>query len=92
MMDKLEIIRHAEKIGTFETSILPYEDCCTLFVPKSPATNPNLRIVEKAEAQMGGELERLIQEAVDTTETVVLTATGRSGRKTGAEQEQDRWF
>ena len=49
MMDKQEIIDRSVQIGTFETSILPFEDCCTLFVPKSPSTNPNLRIVERTE-------------------------------------------
>ncbi|MBB6729684.1 tRNA uracil 4-sulfurtransferase ThiI [Cohnella zeiphila] len=78
MMDKQEIIEIAGRIGTFETSILPYEDCCTLFVPKSPATNPNLRIVEKAERMLGGELERLIDEAVNGTETIVMTSKGRA--------------
>ena len=46
-MDKNEIIRIARQIGTYDTSILPFEDCCTLFVPKSPSTNPNLKVVEK---------------------------------------------
>ncbi|TJY43402.1 tRNA 4-thiouridine(8) synthase ThiI [Cohnella pontilimi] len=89
MMDKLEIIRIAEKIGTFETSILPYEDCCTLFVPKSPATNPNLRIVEKAEDQLGEELDRLVEQAVATVETIELTAESRSDAPAPAEE---RWF
>jgi len=90
MMDKQEIIRIAEKIGTFETSILPYEDCCTLFVPKSPATNPNLRIVEKVEAELGAELQRLIDEAAAGTETVELTEKSRSDVQ--AAQAEDRWF
>ena len=52
MMDKNDIINIAMDIGTFETSILPYEDCCTLFVPKSPTTNPNLKIIEKVETSI----------------------------------------
>lgn len=91
MMDKLEIIRIAEKIGTYETSILPYEDCCTLFVPKSPATNPNLRIVDKVEAQLGAELDRLVEEAVAGTETIVLTEKSRSDVR-AAQASEDRWF
>lgn len=79
MMDKQEIIRHAERIGTYETSILPFEDCCTLFVPKSPATNPNLRIVEKVESMLGSELETLIEAAIAGTETIVMTPSGRAG-------------
>jgi tRNA uracil 4-sulfurtransferase len=89
MMDKLEIIRLAEKIGTYETSILPFEDCCTLFVPKSPSTNPNLRIVQRAEAQLGEELHRLEEQAVATTETIQLTEAGRSDAPEAAEE---RWF
>ncbi len=89
MMDKLEIIRIAEKIGTYETSILPYEDCCTLFVPKSPATNPNLRIIEKIEQQLGDELSRLIEEAVSGTELVSLTENGRSDVQAAS---TDKWF
>lgn len=89
MMDKQEIITMAERIGTFATSILPYEDCCTLFVSKSPATNPNLRIVEKLEAAMGDELNALVEAAVEGTETIVVTSTTRSDKKAAGE---DRWF
>lgn len=89
MMDKLEIIRIAEKLRTYETSILPYEDCCTLFVPKSPATNPNLGVVLKIESQLGAELERLVEEAVNGTETVVLTENSRSDAPAAVE---DKWF
>jgi len=88
-MDKLDIIRVAERIGTYETSILPYEDCCTLFVPKSPATNPNLHIVERAERRLGEEMERLIQEAVTGTETIEVTETERSDAPRAGEE---RWF
>jgi thiamine biosynthesis protein ThiI len=52
MADKLSIIEKAELIGTFSISILPYEDCCTLFVPKTPSTNPNLKVVERLEKKM----------------------------------------
>lgn len=105
MMDKQEIIQIAERIGTFETSILPYEDCCTLFVPKSPATNPNLRIVEKVERLLGSDLERLIDEAVAGTETVLMTSRGRASQPGDAQPKsapagpepaeaspEDRWF
>lgn len=68
-MDKNEIIHLAEKIDTFSTSILPYEDCCTLFVPKSPSTNPNLRITEHIE-EVSEWLPGLIDEAVQKTETM----------------------
>ena len=71
MMDKMEIVKIAEEIGTYELSILPYEDCCTLFVPKSPATNPNLRIVERIEASIDN-LPALLEQAVANTETITL--------------------
>jgi tRNA uracil 4-sulfurtransferase len=52
MLDKSSIIQKAELIGTFSISILPYEDCCTLFIPKFPSTNPNLKVVERLEKKM----------------------------------------
>lgn len=70
--DKNDIVNLAKKIGTYETSILPYEDCCTLFVPKSPTTNPNLRIVDKVESTLPG-LRDLIVAAVEKTETIIVT-------------------
>ena len=66
--DKREIIDIAEKIGTMETSSLPYEDCCTVFTPRHPATHPHLDIIEAAEAKL--DMEALIQEAVDGIEIV----------------------
>lgn len=67
-MDKAEIVKVAEQIGTFPISIQPYEDCCTIFLPKSVTTNPSLRTVESVERQIPG-LEELIAEAVAKTET-----------------------
>ena len=59
-MDKTEITDIARRIGTFETSILPYEDCCTIFTPPHPKTKPTLAEIEAAEAAMPAlaELER----------------------------------
>lgn len=71
MMDKQEIIRIAESIGTFPISILPYEDCCSLFLPPSPSTNPNLQMVERIENSMDF-LPELIQKAVEQTETIEI--------------------
>lgn len=71
MMDKQEIIRIAESIGTFPISILPYEDCCSLFLPPSPSTNPNLRMIEKIEHSMDF-LPELIEKAVLQTETIEI--------------------
>ena len=70
-MDKEEIIRIARKIGTFETSILPYEDCCTVFTPRHPKTRPTLEELQEAEAAL--DIDALVQKAVDGIEKVVLT-------------------
>ena len=61
-MDKSDIVQIARRIDTFETSILPYEDCCTVFTPKRPKTRPRLNQVEKAEASF--DFEPLLEEAV----------------------------
>ncbi|MBQ1935462.1 MAG: tRNA 4-thiouridine(8) synthase ThiI [Clostridia bacterium] len=68
-MDKEEIITISRKIGTFETSILPYEDCCTVFTPKHPATKPKLDKVVLSESKIE-DLDRLIEEAVAGVERV----------------------
>ena len=69
-LDKEEIIRIARKIGTFETSILPYEDCCTVFTPRHPTTHPVESELAEAEAKL--DVEGLIQKAVDGIERVVM--------------------
>ncbi|NIK75906.1 thiamine biosynthesis protein ThiI [Paenibacillus castaneae] len=88
MMDKHEIIRLAERIGTYETSILPYEDCCTLFLPKSPSTNPNLRITEKIESLIPS-YNQLIAAAVEGTEELLLTPELQTAVQSAGE---DSWF
>ena len=69
-MDKEEIVRTARKIGTVETSILPYEDCCTVFTPRHPKTHPKLEEITEAEAAL--DIEALVEEAVQGIERVVL--------------------
>ena len=69
-MDKEEIIKVAHKIDTFETSILPYEDCCTVFTPKHPRTKPVMKFVELAEQAM--DMENLIDRAVKGTECLKI--------------------
>ena len=69
-MDKEEIITIARKIGTFDTSILPYEDCCTVFTPRHPRTRPKLSEVEAAESAL--EIEALVQEAIQGIERISL--------------------
>lgn len=68
--DKDEIIAVANKIGTFETSTLPYEDCCTVFTPKHPVTAPQPWKMEAAEKHL--EMEQMIQTALDNTQTMVI--------------------
>ena len=67
-LDKLEIMDIARKIDTYETSILPYEDCCTVFVPKHPAINPKIETAVKEENKF--DYEKLINEAVDSLNTI----------------------
>lgn len=69
-LDKDEIIEVANKIGTFETSILPYEDCCTIFLPKSPVTHPRLTTVEEMEKVL--DIDELVDRAVAGVETIVI--------------------
>jgi len=71
-MDKLEIIRIARKIDTFETSTLPYEDCCTVFTPKHPKTRPSLEEIEKAQNKF--DFSKMIDKAVENTTLVVKYA------------------
>lgn len=68
--DKKEIIEIARKIGTFETSILPYEDCCTVFTPRHPKTKPRLFDVEEIEKAL--DIDDLVNEAVSNTEKVTV--------------------
>ena len=61
-MDKVEIIRMARQIGTYDTSILPYEDCCTVFTPRHPCTRPKVEDVREAEAAL--DVDALVAEAL----------------------------
>lgn len=69
--DKQEIVDVALKIQTYETSILPYEDCCTIFVAKHPVTKPNIQVIKKSEERLQEKIEDMLKEAVDTAETVL---------------------
>ena len=72
-MDKQEIVEISEKIGTYETSILPYEDCCTIFVAKHPVTKPNIGIIKKHEKNLEEKIDELVKTALDTKELVVVS-------------------
>ncbi len=69
-MDKDEIVTLARKIGTFETSILPYEDCCTVFVPKHPTTKPTMAKVLQSQSRL--DMEYWVNKAVEETEWIVI--------------------
>ena len=71
--DKLDIIEISKKIDTYDISILPYEDCCTVFVPRHPVINPNLKHIYEEESKF--DLTELIKEAVETAEVVDLKET-----------------
>ena len=70
--DKSEIVDIAKQIDTYETSILPYEDCCTIFVAKHPVTKPVTEIIERSEAKLKGQIEELVETAIRTTETFTV--------------------
>jgi thiamine biosynthesis protein ThiI len=70
-MDKQEIIDISEMIDTYETSILPYEDCCTIFVAKHPVTKPILEIIKRSEEKLSDVIEDLMKTAIETVEVVV---------------------
>lgn len=67
-LDKQEIITYSREIGTYETSVLPYEDCCTLFVPKRPDVNPKLEKILQSEEKL--DIEKLVSESVEGIEVV----------------------
>ncbi len=68
--DKQEIVDISEKIDTYETSIQPYEDCCTIFVAKHPVTKPNVEVIRRSEENLSEDIERLMKEALDTVEII----------------------
>ena len=68
--DKQEIVNVSEKIGTFETSIQPYEDCCTIFVAKHPVTKPNVEVIRRSEERLAEKIEELVQEAIASEEVL----------------------
>ncbi len=70
--DKQEIVELSEKIGTFETSIQPYEDCCTIFVAKHPVTKPKADVIRRHEGRLQGKIEELVKTALETEEVIVV--------------------
>lgn len=70
--DKQEIVDIALKINTYETSILPYEDCCTTFVAKHPVTKPNINIIKKSETKLAEEIDTMLETAIETAEIIEI--------------------
>ena len=70
--DKQEIVDIAEKIDTYETSIQPFEDCCTIFVAKHPVTKPNLQVIRRSEKKLEEKIDQLLEEAIRTTEVLEI--------------------
>ena len=70
--DKRDIVKIAEEIHTFETSILPFEDCCTIFVAKHPVTRPNLERIKKSEKSLDAVIEGLVEKAIETVEVMYV--------------------
>lgn len=68
--DKQEIVDVSLKIDAYETSILPYEDCCTIFVAKHPVTKPNLNVIRRSETKLEEKIDELVKTAIETTETI----------------------
>lgn len=71
--DKQEIVEVSEKIGTYETSILPYEDCCTIFVAKHPVTKPSLKVIRRHEENLGDKIDELVKTALETDELIIVS-------------------
>ena len=69
--DKQDIVDVAEKIQTYETSILPYEDCCTIFVAKHPVTKPSVKVIRNSEKKLEEKIDELMQNALESVEVVV---------------------
>lgn len=70
--DKEEIVRISRKIDTFETSIQPFEDCCTIFVAKHPVTKPNLKVIRCSEQKLSEKIDELMETALNTTEIIEI--------------------
>ncbi|MBE5963836.1 MAG: tRNA 4-thiouridine(8) synthase ThiI [Lachnospira sp.] len=68
--DKQDIIDIAEKIGTYEISIQPFEDCCTTFVAKHPVTKPNLNVIKRSESKLNEKIDELVKTAIETVEVI----------------------
>jgi thiamine biosynthesis protein ThiI len=71
--DKQEIVDISEKIGTFETSIQPFEDCCTIFVAKHPVTKPNIRVIRSSETNLEEKIDGMVKTAIENREEILVS-------------------
>ena len=70
--DKQEIVERSWEIGTYETSIQPFEDCCTIFVAKHPVTKPNLNVIHRSETKLEEKIDELMKTALETVEIIEI--------------------
>ena len=70
--DKQEIVDISEKIGTYETSIQPFEDCCTIFVAKHPVTKPDCKVIRRSEENLTEKIDEMVQTALDTIQIIEI--------------------
>ncbi len=70
--DKQDIVDISERINTYETSIQPYEDCCTIFVAKHPVTRPHVDVIRRSEKKLAEKIDQMVQEALDTEEVIEI--------------------
>jgi thiamine biosynthesis protein ThiI len=70
--DKEDIVTISKRIDTFETSIQPFEDCCTIFVAKHPVTKPNVKVIQRSETKLAEKIDAMVEEAVETAELIVV--------------------
>ena len=82
--DKEEIVKVSKKIGTFETSILPYEDCCTIFVAKHPVTKPRLEVIQRHEKNLYEKIDEMVDRAIATYEILIV---GKDGSRVVKERD-----
>ncbi len=71
--DKQDIVAISERIGTYETSIQPFEDCCTIFVAKHPVTKPEISVIERSEEKLAEKIEEMVRTALETEEVIEVT-------------------
>ena len=78
--DKQEIVDVSLKIGTYETSILPFEDCCTIFVAKHPVTKPNINVIHSSERRLEEKIDQLVETALETRNRFSARGKGKTDR------------